>query len=105
MTVFDEPQFGKLFANIDRVREYRSAFLDEIKAGEVPLAAAFERANNDEVLASMKVLAVIEGLPEAGKVQTRRAFEELGVDEAAHIADVSADAIVALPDALKRHSL
>jgi hypothetical protein len=103
--VFDDPRYVDLFEGIAAVRAHRGAFLAEIKAGNVPLAEIFERGGSDPVIASMKVLAVVEGLPEAGKVQTRRAFEELHISEAAHVSGVSAATVDALPAALVRHAL
>ena len=105
MTTFDDPGYVALFADVDAVRTHRAAFLAEIKAGSVPLAQIFERCASDPVLGSMKVLPAIEGLPEAGKVQTRRAFEELEISEGGLISDVSAEAVAALPEAIERHAL
>ena len=105
MTVFDDPGYTQLFADIDGVREHRAAFHAEITSGSMTLDMIFERAAADSVLAAMKVLPAIEGLPEAGKVQTRRAFEELGISEGALIGDVPADAVGALPAAIERHAL
>ncbi len=105
MTTFDDPGYVALFADAEAVREHRAAFLGEIKSGAVPLATIFERAAIDPVLASMKVLPAIEALPDAGKVQTRRAFEELDISEGGLIGDVSADDVAALPAAIERHAL
>ena len=55
-------------------------------------------------MATMKVLGAIEGHPDLKKVQTRRAFEELGISEGAHVQDVTAEQIAALPAALERHA-
>ena len=81
------------------------AFIAELQTGSVSLAEVFSRAADDPVLHSMKVLPAIEALPETGKVSTRRAFGELGIDEAALISDVSAEMVDALPDAIVRNAL
>ncbi|MFT7473687.1 MAG: hypothetical protein ACI81L_000602 [Verrucomicrobiales bacterium] len=104
-TVFDDPDFAELFGGIAAIRKYREDFRSTIVGGHVGLLEIFQRATSDPVIASMKVLPAIEGLPEAGKVQTRRAFEELGISEAAHIGDVPKAAIDALAGALERHAL
>lgn len=105
MTLFEEPGYRAVFASIAEVKAHREAFLAEVKAGSVPLADVFGRAGSDAAIAQMKVLPAIEALPEAGKVSTRRAFEELGVSESALIGEVSPGAIAGLPDAIVRHSL
>lgn len=105
MATFDDSKYNALFDDVAGVIAHRASFLAEIKAGAIPLAAVFARALGDPVLSSMKVLPAIEGLPEAGKVQTRRAFEELHVSEAALLAEVGQEAIDQLPVALARHAL
>ena len=101
---FDQDPYPDLFAKTDGVRAHRDAFTAEVEAGDVPLDSVFARASEDPVVATMKVLGVIEGQPELKKVQTRRAFEELGISEGAHVQDVTAEQIAALPAALERHA-
>lgn len=103
--MFEDASYGDLFDRVEEVKAHRDAFVDEIAAGDLALAALFERAESDPALSSMKVLPAIEALPETGKVSTRRSFDELGIDEAALIGDVPADSVAALPDAIVRHSL
>ena len=103
--MFEGAEYRELFERVDAVKAARDAFVSEIEGGGVSLAAVFERAKNDPVLASMKVLSAIEALPETGKLSTRRAFGELDIDEASLIRDVPVDAVTALPDAIVRHSL
>lgn len=101
--MFANAEYEALFASIDDVKAHRAAFLAELETGSVALADVFVRAAADPVLHSMKVLPAIEALPDTGKVSTRRAFGELGIDEAALIADVPADAVDALADTIARH--
>ncbi len=103
-SLFDSAPYPELFAKADEVRAHRDAFMDEVVAGNVDMEAVFERAANDPRLASMKVLGAIEGHPDLKKVQTRRAFEELGISEGAHVQDVTAEQIAALPAALEGHA-
>lgn len=103
-SLFDDSPYPELFAKVAEVREYRHAFMDEVLAGEVDMASVFERAAEDARLASMKVLGPIEGHPNLKKVQTRRAFEDVGISERAHVKDVTTEQIAALPDALQRHA-
>ena len=40
-----------------------------------------ELAENDEIVAKLKVLAVLESLPGVGKVKARRTMESIGLSE------------------------
>ena len=53
----------------------------------------------------MKVLPAVEGLPGLAKIQTRRAFADVGIDEGDHIGVVAASSVQGLPEALERHAL
>ena len=101
--MFETDAYGQLFDRIDAVRTHRAAFLAEVAAGTLSPVDLFERASTDPVVASMKVLPAIEAVPNVGKVQTRRAFEELDIAEDAHIGDVPSDAVQNLVGALARH--
>lgn len=101
---FDQAPYPDLFDRAAQVRAARDAFQAEVEAGGVPLTTLFARGTSVPEIATMKVLGVVEGLPDYGKVQTRRAFGELGISEAAHIGHVTDDQIAALPAALQRHA-
>ncbi len=105
MTYFEDARYVSLFDSIDAVRRHREAFLDELASGSLSVADVFARAESDAVLASMKVLPAIEAIPDNKKVSTRRAFDELGISEAALIEHVSLEAISELPAAIDRHGL
>lgn len=101
---FTESPYPELFEKAAKVRAHRESFLADVEAGAVPLEVVFARASEDPVVASMKVLGAIEAHPDLKKVQTRRAFEELGISEGAHVQDVTAEQIAALPAALEGHA-
>ena len=98
-TSFTESPYPELFEKAANVRAHRESFLADVEAGAIPLEAVFERAETDPVVATMKVLGAIEGHPDLKKVQTRRAFGELGISEGAHVQDVTAEQRAALPAA------
>lgn len=102
--MFEHDGYQALFRRVIAVRSHRADFLEELGADSSTPADLFERAQHDPVVASMKVLPALEALPEVGKVQTRRALEEVGVAEDALIGAIQADAANALPDALARHA-
>ena len=100
---FDEAPYPDLFVRAEQLRVDREAFRELVEAGEFDLAGVFAHADDAPAIASMKVLGLVEGIPGFLKVQTRRAFDDLGISEAAHVRDVSAEQREALPAALERH--
>ena len=59
-------------------RSKRAELKEKLKMGSVTLTELFDQAD-DETIAKMKVLAVLESLPGLGKVKARRTMEEIGI--------------------------
>jgi hypothetical protein len=71
-------------------RDRWSALEAALGAGEVDLAGALgPGTTEDHQLGLVKVLVVLEALPGARKVDTRRALAGLGVDETTPVRDLS----------------
>ncbi len=49
--------------------------------GSLSLPELLELADSDDVVAGIKVLAMVESLPGVGKVKARRTMEEIGIAE------------------------
>lgn len=62
-------------------RRVRSDVKNRLKMGSITLPELLERADTDDIVAKIKVLAVIESLPGVGKVTARRTMEKLGIAE------------------------
>jgi hypothetical protein len=62
-------------------RRARAELKEQLKMGSLTLAQLMARAEKDDVVAKMKVLAVLESLPGLGKVKARRILEEVGISE------------------------
>ena len=60
-------------------RRQRAELKEKLKMGSVNLRELLNLADNNEVVAKMKVLAVLESLPGVGKVKARRTMEEIGI--------------------------
>ncbi len=60
-------------------RRARAELKERLKMGSVTLAELLEQSADDEVIAKMKVLAVLEALPGVGKVKARRTMAEVGI--------------------------
>ena len=82
------------------VRAHRDAIEARVEAGELSLAALFAGAGEDAVLAETKLLGLVESIPDIGKVQSRRAFESVGLAETVRVGAVPAATQTALAEIL-----
>ena len=80
-------------------RRQRAELKEKLKMGSVTLAELFEQAD-DETIAKMKVLAVLESLPGLGKVKARRLMEEIGISDTRRVQGLGANQRKALLDRL-----
>jgi DNA uptake protein ComE-like DNA-binding protein len=62
-------------------RRERAELKEKLKMGSVNLRELLALADRNEVVAKMKVLAVLESLPGVGKVKARRIMDEIGISE------------------------
>ena len=62
-------------------RRTRAEIKELLKMGSLTFPELLTRADNDPVVAKMKVLAALESLPKLGKVKARRTMEEIGIRE------------------------
>jgi hypothetical protein len=62
-------------------RRQRAEVKEKLKAGSLFLGELFEQADQDETLAKLKVVSVLESLPGVGKVRARRLMQELDISE------------------------
>lgn len=53
--------------------------------GSLSLRELLDQASRDEVVAKMKVVAVLESLPGLGKVKARRLMEEVGISDSRRV--------------------
>ncbi len=66
-------------------RRLRAELKEKLKAGTMTLKDLLDQSASDEVVAKMKVVAVLESLPGLGKVKARRLMEEIGISETRRI--------------------
>jgi len=62
-------------------RRVRAEVKAKLKMGLVTFDELLELAGHDEVIAKLKVLAVLESLPGVGKVKARRTMESVGISD------------------------
>lgn len=62
-------------------RRVRAELKADLRAGTLTLTDVFARAEEEKVVADTKILAVLESLPNIGKVRSRRTLAELRISE------------------------
>jgi hypothetical protein len=62
-------------------RKQRAEVKERLKAGALSLEQLFKEGDEDETLAKLKVVSVLESMPGVGKVRARRLMEELDISE------------------------
>ena len=62
-------------------RRVRAEVKNKLKMELLSFDELLELAGNDEIVAKLKVLAVLESLPGVGKVKARRTMETIGISE------------------------
>jgi hypothetical protein len=73
-----------------------------LKSGRVTLRELLVKAESDEIVGKMKVLAVLEALPGTGKVKARRLMEHVGISETRRLQGLGAKQREALLEAAAR---
>lgn len=93
-----DEQRRQALAKAAKARQARAEVKELLKMGSLTVAELLERADGDEVLARMKVLAVLESLPKLGKVKARRTMEDIGISESRRLRGLGAQQRAALVD-------
>lgn len=85
-----------------KARKERAELKDHLKAGRVTLAELLGKADKDDIVGKMKVLAVLESLPGTGKVKARRLMEQVGISETRRLQGLGAKQRDSLLEAVER---
>lgn len=64
-----------------QARKERAEIKDHLKTGRVELKELLAKADGDDIIGKMKVLAVLESLPGTGKVKARRLMDQIGISD------------------------
>jgi hypothetical protein len=64
-----------------RARRVRADVKEQLKAERLTLDDLFERAESDDILGKLKVVSMLESMPNTGKVKARRLMRDLGISE------------------------
>lgn len=66
-------------AKAAEARRVRAAVKERLKSGELSFPGVLELASRDELVAGIKVVAILESLPGVGKVTARRTMADVGI--------------------------
>ncbi len=66
-------------------RRERAELKEKLKMGSISLGDLFQQADNSDVVAKMKVVAVLESLPGVGKVKARKLLEKHEISESRRV--------------------
>lgn len=78
-------QRAAALAKAAEARRVRAEVKQLLKTGSVTFGELLERAENDPILAGMKVYAVLSSLPGTGKVKAKRLMEGHAIAESRRI--------------------
>ena len=87
-------------AKAAEARRARAEIKERLKMGSITLAELLQQAENDDMVAGIKVLAVLESLPGVGKVKARKVMEEIGIADNRRVQGLGAQQKNALLDQL-----
>jgi S13-like protein len=66
-------------------RAARAELKEKLKMGSVTLSEALAKADSNDVIGKLKVVAMLESLPGVGKVKARRIMEDIGISESRRV--------------------
>lgn len=76
-----DEQRAAALARAGEARRVRAEVKQLLKTGSLSLPELFERAAQDDLVAGIKVGAVVVSMPHMGKVKAMRLLEDLGIDD------------------------
>jgi len=74
-------QRAAALARAGEARKVRAEVKELLKTGSMSVAELFEQADNDELIAGIKVERMIAAMPGVGKIKASRLMESLGIAE------------------------
>lgn len=78
-------QRAEALAKAAEARRVRAELKQLLKTGSISLPELLDRAENDPIVAGMKVYSVLASLPGTGKVKAKRLMEGHGIAESRRI--------------------
>ena len=66
-------------------RRERAELKEKLKMGSLTLSELFKMAESSEVVAKMKIVAVLESMPGVGKVKARKLLERFDISDSRRV--------------------
>lgn len=98
MTRLVDAQRDSAIAWASSARSTREQCRRDLRGGRTTLEAVIDSARHDELVGRLTLLWVLESLPGAGKVATRRKLTDLGLDGSLPIGGLDGATAVTLVD-------
>jgi hypothetical protein len=76
-----DEQRKKALERAAEARRVRAEAKELLKTGSMRLSELFTRAENDDLIAGLKVESLIAAMPGTGKIKAKRLMESLGIAE------------------------
>lgn len=76
-----DEQRAAALARAGEARRVRAEVKQLLKTGSLSLEDVFDRAAENDLIAGIKVSAVVVSMPHMGKIKAKRLLEELGIAE------------------------
>lgn len=74
-----DEQRAEALRRAGEARRVRAEIKQLLKTGSLTLADVFDRADEDELVAGIKVAALVVSMPHMGKVKAKRLLDDLGI--------------------------
>ena len=68
-------------AKAAEARRVRAGVKELLKTGSMRISELFEKAENDDLIAGLKVESLIASMPGTGKIKAKRLMESIGIAE------------------------
>jgi hypothetical protein len=78
-------QRAAALAKAGESRRIRAEMKELLKSGSLSLAGLFEKAESNDMIAGMKIAAVLPAMPGMGKVKGNRLMESIGIADTRRI--------------------
>lgn len=92
----------RALAKAAEMRRVRAEVVDAVADGTISLSSVFDRSADDPMMADIKILTVLESVPDVGKVRARRLLEAVGIAESDRIDQLDDDRRSSLLEELQR---
>ena len=97
-----DPARDRALAKAAEIRAVRAEVVAAVADATTTLDQVFDRSAGEPMVADIKILTVLESVPDVGKVRARRILEATGIAESQRIDELDRDARVRLLAELER---